>query len=123
MIFQKDERDKGCPFELVNRKGLVLSLRSWLRIGIYLLNHSIALLPIGTVRSLLPFPKVVKIPTSRLTSLTFKATNSETLTPVAYSTSSIALSLTPEGTVRSGLSSNLSTSSEIRNFGNDCQDF
>src|SRR5689334_21483520 len=123
MIFQKRERERGWPFVFTNRYGLVLSLRPLLRTGKYRFTQSMALLPIGTVRSLLPFPRVVKIPKSRFTSVIFKATSSETLTPVAYKTSSIALSLRPAGVLVSGHSSNRSTSSAIRNFGSDCQDF
>ena len=62
-------------------------------------------------------------PESRFRSDSFRDTNSVTLNPVAYNTSSIALSRIPKSVEMSGLSSSRSTSSGNRNRGRDCQVF
>src|ERR1044071_484151 len=122
MSFQNDCRVMGAPLGVTNAKEDVFFPSRRGRIARYFLTQLIALWPSGTDRSLLPFPRVTTNPKSRLRSSILIAVNSDTLSPVAYKTSSIALSRNPKSTEASGASSNRSTSSGIRNLGSDCQD-
>ncbi len=87
-----------------------LPIRPGLDFSIYTFNAACAFLPSGTMRSLLPLPKHFTKPTSIFKSLIFKLINSDTLAPVAYNNSSIALSLIPKGSLVSGSVINFSTS-------------
>src|ERR1044072_4509014 len=122
MSFQNACRVIGAPLGVTNAKEDVFLPSKRGRTARYFLTQFIALWPSGTERSLLPFPRVTMNPRSRLRSSILIAVNSDTLRPVAYNTSSIALSRKPKSIAGSGASSNRSTSSGSKNLGSDCQD-
>src|ERR1041384_4656557 len=123
IIFQADCLERGFPTsDKKNSLDIFSDAPDFSRMDRYFLVHLIATTPRGTARSLLPFPKTVANPSSRFRLRGLRLINSETRIPVAYRTSSMALSRRPIIVEVSGVERRRSTSSGTRKRGNDCQD-
>src|SRR5512143_3168074 len=83
----------------------------------YYWTAAMAASPMGTARSLDPLPITVRKPRSRFRSAILSPTSSLTRSPVAYRSSSMALSRRPTGVLGSGPSSSASTSTRESVFG------